>query len=225
MLKPKDNIIKFFVWFENNIDVVYRYAIRLALGIWFLLFLMVISLLVVFLNTCNILPLSAAAIALSAMIASLMAWYNIETTQRAVKKQEEQTINRDFLLFYSHSFRFTRMLFESLKYEKNILPDEIPQMVLSSLEQYLDNYSQFVHFHSLLNANEKRRLAEAVWGLHHDFAKLKRSISLNQGQIIRETIESTHKSLKSILNDILKRSFDENDFSEYFDNQLYERGI
>lgn len=218
----KENV-RLFTWFEKNIDQAYRYAIRIALLIWLSLILIVVFLIVCYLRTRDPLPLSALAISLSAIIASLMAWYNIETVKRVALKNEEKAAHNDFIRFYTYSFSVYRALNEAVNYKEFVLPEEIPQMVIFTVEQYLVEYPRFAHFHLLLNANEKRIVAENIFTLPHSVAKLKRATRDGYAQITKESIKEAQESMRWIIERALKRSFDALDFSKQFNNNVKMR--
>lgn len=209
-------LIKLFTWFEENTDQAYRYAVRVVLSIWLILIFIIVILICYFLKTFQVLPLSAIAISLSAIMASLMAWYSIETVRRTALENERKTMRNDFIKFYAHSFTLSRTLDAAINYESLVLPEEIPQMVVFTIEQYIAEYHNFTYLHLIFNADENRIVSEQILGLSHSLAKLKRTIIEKHAQITREAITEAKDSMNWIINKASKRLFDDLNVDDHF---------
>lgn len=207
-----------FLWFENNQRVVYKHRLRILLGFWATLIIVLILVASPFWKF-NVLALSAMAVSLSSILASFMVWFTIETNKRVRQENEQRDIYDEFVKFYAYSFAVQRAISEACNYESQKLPNEIPLMVVSMLKQLLNEHSKLEHIHKILNATEQRLLAEHIFGLHYCIAKLERALNedviITRGGVIRESLGS----MNWIMNHALKRAFDELNISEVFDNQ------
>ena len=120
------------------------------------------------------LQLSVVAISLSAMIASLMVWYNIETTKRAVIESNVKAACDEFLRFYVNSFQILQKVEQLSNMPYTNFPEEYAHLVVAMLEQYLAEYPRYSRFQSLLNKAELRVLAEQLFSIFHDIHKIKK---------------------------------------------------
>jgi len=193
-----------FLWFEENQDTAYKYAMRIALAIWLSLFGLVIFLLCTNIFRPNILSLSSVGISLSAMIASLMMWYNIETTTRNRKQEEEKAIQKEFHHFSELSFRTYRAAEEAHQECFKVIPEDIAMMLVSMIEQYLKEYPKFSLIYFKLDNDEKRWLREQTFGLHFDLINIKRSLENQDRSKIREYADGAYSDLRMIMINVLK---------------------
>lgn len=214
ILKKLENVLKCLYINDINQDKAYRYAIRIALTIWIFLLMLVVFLFIANLFRFNLLSLSAIGICLSAMIASLMMWYNIETTKRAVIEKEEKAIQKEFYHFSELSFRTYRAAEEAyLQEPKTILAEDISMMLASMIEQYLNEYTKFSLIYSRFDKNQERWLREQMFGLAFDLVNIKRAIDKGSGHIAREYANGAYNDLRMIMVKVLKMPIEELDFA------------
>jgi len=228
ILGKLENVLRFvyenglhpFRWFEESQDTAYKYAMQIALAIWLFLFGFVIFLLCVNIFTPNLLSLSSVGISLSAMLASLMVWYSIETTKRTAVEAHKKAVDNEFFNFYTQSFLMNQTFLKCSKYP-GLPTEEIQAMVISVIEQYLKEYQACKNLHYILSGKEMRILSEQIWGLYHSLSSLKRALKEKHPVIAKDTIAKDGPSFsKWVMVHTLKRAADEMELSDKFHTSL-----
>ena len=191
---------KFGDWFEDNQTVCYQHAVKIGFIIWSALLVLFVLLFCIVLLKQELVALSAMGITLSAMIASLMMWYNIETNTKSAERKEHQEMIKEFLSFYEFTvitFRYAQMIEES-----GFHPTTDSRMMLEAgVCKYLNRYLNYSFIYLILKEDELHHLRESILSIEFDIINVKRNVNT------QKSIKDIHNAMLRIITQALNRPY------------------